>query len=79
MISVKEAGITLPEELIAFMVICEIHNINFNKISISSIKMETLKNIFSFYSQDTNFFDTRLHAPETYLAWIKVHDFEIMH
>ncbi len=79
MISVKEAGITLPEELIAFIVLCEIHNINLNEISISSIKMETLKNMFSLYSKDTDFFDTRLHAPETYLSWIKVYDFETMY
>ena len=75
-ISIEQAGISLPEELIDFLVLCEIHNINVNKIAISSIKMETLKNVFSAYSEDFILFTKRVHAPETYLAWLKTYDFQ---
>ncbi len=74
--SANSLGIDVPQELIEFMVLCEIHNLNANEISLTSIKLETIKSLFSDYTRDSVFFGTRLHAPETYLAWLKAYDFE---
>jgi len=76
-ISANEIGLNLPNEFLDFLVLAEIHNLNTdNKISVSSIRIETIKDLFLSFSQDVFETGARLHSPEVYLAWLKVYNHE---
>ena len=76
-ISAGELGITLPEEFADFIALTEIHKLNNkNEFVISTIKVETIKNLFNSFSEDVFDVGARLHSPEVYLAWLKVYDYE---
>ncbi len=75
MISAQEVGVSLPEELVNFMILTEIHGISSqDDIVISNFNIETLKNLYKTFSKGSFSVDTKPHSFETYLAWLKTYD-----